>query len=611
MLQIHWATSPRRCLDVKSGSTANRNIIQLYDCAAGTEPNQRFLTPKGQGSIRWATHPGKCLDVQGGAPEPGTKIQLFDCATDAGQTHPNQRFLMPSSGEGQIRWAAHPYLCLSVPEGLQENGAQLCLAECDEYGNHPHQQFLVPPGGYEDLCREGLELAADGPGGPLLAAAAASAALAQVPSPEAGSCAGARRLCSVAQGVGESRLWAQACDALAAGLELEAKPALETLARVAWPLPRLLSSAARPPKLPQDIPLGEQSLPGISEGSCACDMSLWLPEEARAVAAAQRVLEDINDARNTARGQGISADKIIQAMLSSSASAACRNWDSRLLTAATLVEDAWLLDDALGAEDFKAAARRLVAARSSAWDANLCLPGVVALGLVCSTREFVQNQPSHATDAARAAVACASALTGCLDMGQIVGGDGSREELEERRLAFVMDWPELAPWLLHPQRFYHEVQSPVLASDRWWRRGSENPLPWANVEEKALDIPPRRADGVAATSCAGVWEPSPDHFCHQLARGGAVAYHSDGMPRTVVLGVGLMKAGTTAVWHALAAAGNFSMGLDCEALSQAQARMGKSKGLTFALPQDIHTSFSGPWLQPALRGAPKEHLAAE
>ena len=26
-------------------------------------------------------------------------------------------------------------------------------------------------------------------------------------------------------------------------------------------------------------------------------------------------------------------------------------------------------------EDFKAAARRLVAARSSAWDANLCLPG--------------------------------------------------------------------------------------------------------------------------------------------------------------------------------------------------------------------------------------------
>ena len=24
--------------------------------------------------------------------------------------------------------------CLSVPEGLQENGAQLCLAECDEYG---------------------------------------------------------------------------------------------------------------------------------------------------------------------------------------------------------------------------------------------------------------------------------------------------------------------------------------------------------------------------------------------------------------------------------------------------------------------------------------------
>ncbi|MFG3301610.1 ThuA domain-containing protein [Micromonospora chersina] len=62
-----------KCLDVRSGATADGTQIQLYTCN-GSAAQTWTVTPNSTGKAL-----GKCLDVSGGGSADGTKIQLWTC----------------------------------------------------------------------------------------------------------------------------------------------------------------------------------------------------------------------------------------------------------------------------------------------------------------------------------------------------------------------------------------------------------------------------------------------------------------------------------------------------------------------------------------------------
>lgn len=141
----------------------------MSDCRHGGDPSlpqQRFWTPDvKEGNIRWAAFPSMCLDMGGNS----ALLQLKDCVFDEkGSIDSGQRFSMPSSLDGPIRWT---HQCWEV------HGDFVRLAACDELGKDAQQKFWVPPGGQEKLCAEGLLLASS-TGAPLLARAAALSAMA-------------------------------------------------------------------------------------------------------------------------------------------------------------------------------------------------------------------------------------------------------------------------------------------------------------------------------------------------------------------------------------------------------------------------------------------------
>eukprot|EP00434_Breviolum_minutum_P009686 symbB.v1.2.008527.t1/scaffold532.1/size190944/1 len=300
--QIRWARHPQRCLEV---SRHDRNL-RMSDCRHGGDPSlpqQRFWTPVNEGNIRWAAFPSMCLDMGGNS----ALLQLKDCVFDeTGSVDLGQRFSMPSSLDGPIRWT---HQCWEV------HGDFVRLAACDELGKDAQQKFWVPPGGQEKLCAEGLSLASS-TGAPLLARAAALSAMAL----------------SLQKGLGHptllgtaSKLWNEVGQVLRAALLLEAQEgrwALQSLA-APWPVTEFLSLAQ---SAYQEL---KQMEGALSLGPCACDMSLWPPAEAQAVLAAQVILEDLNKSIEP------DVDKIYEVL---ETSGACDgSWDSRLLTASKLL----------------------------------------------------------------------------------------------------------------------------------------------------------------------------------------------------------------------------------------------------------------------------------
>lgn len=371
-------------------------------------------------------------------------------------------------------------------------------------------------------------------------------------------CAGAERLCGAAlRSAGREGLevmWQEAESALLAGLTLEEAPALETFARMPWPLTELLAAASRKG---HGAAQQAQATPGRG-GICACDLSLWPVEEARSVAAAQKVLEEINGGPKT-------LDALSQALESPSAKTACgAAWGGRLATAEQLLSELWGLHPDLPIEESLPLAASL---RDSGWafDPGVCLVGVASLGLVCSTRQLLSGDFSKGTEAAHATYVCLSALLGCVDLGQILPPPsyGSLPDWQALRMDFVEDWPELAIWIPDPLRFFFQVQGPVLRSSRWLH-GSDASARVASL----LSSRQRGKTASAATACSGVWNLTAEHRCWSM-QGSRKDSKPVEVAQTRILGTGLMKAGTTVIWQCLAAAGNFSMGLDCDGLAEA------------------------------------------
>ncbi|CAL1160737.1 unnamed protein product [Cladocopium goreaui] len=113
---------------------------------------------------------------------------------------------------------------------------------------------------------------------------------------------------------------------LRAALVLEAQDgrlAVESLAMSPWPISELLGRAQM-----NHQGRGARAV----TGTCACDMSFWSPVEARAVAETQRVLEEINQLTSE------DVDQISEVALSATLCDSI-TWDSRLLTATTLLKE--------------------------------------------------------------------------------------------------------------------------------------------------------------------------------------------------------------------------------------------------------------------------------
>ena len=119
------------CLDVRGGTAANGQPVQLYTC---NHTAAQEVTYTGANTLQIL---GKCVDVQSGGTGNGTAIQLFDCNGSGAQTwvlHANGALVNPQSGR-----------CLDDPGGTTTPGAvQLQIYDCNSTA--AGQVWRLPPG---------------------------------------------------------------------------------------------------------------------------------------------------------------------------------------------------------------------------------------------------------------------------------------------------------------------------------------------------------------------------------------------------------------------------------------------------------------------------------
>lgn len=148
---INWATHPERCMDlsmpyVGSGIPFIDGHANIVGCAWGN-PNKQFRLPfSGQGQIKWATHPDLCLGVNNGGNYPGNEIRLQNCWSGDPSWKLWDMSSKNSSEPHQIRWAAHPESCLDVQGSKNEDGTMIQLANCQKgYLSQMFKVSLPPP----------------------------------------------------------------------------------------------------------------------------------------------------------------------------------------------------------------------------------------------------------------------------------------------------------------------------------------------------------------------------------------------------------------------------------------------------------------------------------
>merc|ERR1712224_892468 len=109
----------------------------------------------------------------------------------------------------------------------------------------------------------------------------------------------------------------------------------------------------------------------------------------------------------------------------------------------------------------------------------------------------------------------------------VLGSDG--------RNSFNTDgWEALTSWIHpHPQKFLDDVWEPFLASEHWWISDKVDD----SLASAALPTHTQSKD-----ACAGIADPAEDHPCRTSE---SLEQSRSLMPQTQILGVGLMKAGTT------------------------------------------------------------------
>jgi len=126
------------------GAAMQGQMAARAPAATLRHPNMIFQLPAGAaGQIRWAAHPSLCLGAAPGAGGAGENLVLGAC--EEGEGGPATRFQLPASGLGQIHWEADPGMCLDVASGGTRNGTNIQLWRCD--AGHPNMQFSIPVDG--------------------------------------------------------------------------------------------------------------------------------------------------------------------------------------------------------------------------------------------------------------------------------------------------------------------------------------------------------------------------------------------------------------------------------------------------------------------------------
>jgi len=138
---IMWATHPEYCFDISGGRQESGTNVQIWHCNVSNEDHRQFTMPiHGEGPVHWTAHPEDCIDVAGGKTHNGNNVQMWlnDCS------HDNMQFVMPAGGRGPLRWAAHPDKCIDIHDGKTGDATNIKLWNCEDNGEHPNQQFLLP-----------------------------------------------------------------------------------------------------------------------------------------------------------------------------------------------------------------------------------------------------------------------------------------------------------------------------------------------------------------------------------------------------------------------------------------------------------------------------------
>lgn len=106
-----------KCVDVRSGNSANGTPVQLYTCNSSAAQQ---WTVRSDGSLSAL---GKCLDIPSSSQNNNTLVQLFDCNNRNSQVwlpQSNGALLNPNSGK-----------CLDVPNSNSADSTQLQIYTCN------------------------------------------------------------------------------------------------------------------------------------------------------------------------------------------------------------------------------------------------------------------------------------------------------------------------------------------------------------------------------------------------------------------------------------------------------------------------------------------------
>eukprot|EP00928_Gymnodinium_smaydae_P086889 TRINITY_DN71291_c0_g1_i1.p1 TRINITY_DN71291_c0_g1~~TRINITY_DN71291_c0_g1_i1.p1 ORF type:complete len:961 (-),score=118.54 TRINITY_DN71291_c0_g1_i1:21-2903(-) len=357
----------------------------------------------------------------------------------------------------------------------------------------------------------------------------------------------------------------------------EGSLAVESLALSIWPVSNLLASLSdavwgqRRDMTWNDAP--------IKQGICACSVDGWLSREVESVAAAARMLDQLQH-----RDGDIS--KILEVARSPDSELACFNLPGHTMSsldvtmsttprklrltgvAMAVLKRVWgvmplyydeINGNTLRQEDVLRKVEWLRLAGHEDFDTGVCIPGALAVATACALTALERNAYHVSIEFT---VAMEIFLMGTLPCVTALGDGPPRSPKEQ--VTFEGAWPGLAPWLRDPRRFMERVWGPLLSSNMWWLGANSS----NGISEDLQDD--LRAK--AANSCDGIWDDGARQRCVlESSRSGTfepvLLNHSEStteMPATRIMGVGPMKSGSTAVVQALGAALRWSVGFDCK-----------------------------------------------
>lgn len=114
---LQWVAHPDKCCTMDADAGGKKEAPASADECEEGSTEQHWMIPAGTGPITSAKQSGLCLTVEGAENADGTAVVVSGCVEDG----PDQQWVVPGSGTGQIKWATNQEMCLDVQE--QDEGS--------------------------------------------------------------------------------------------------------------------------------------------------------------------------------------------------------------------------------------------------------------------------------------------------------------------------------------------------------------------------------------------------------------------------------------------------------------------------------------------------------